>query len=115
MAALLWTLLQLLSYSVWEWLLFVAVTVGAAYKGGRLGVITSHIAIACWIYFSDMAYQEAHSAEMDRDAVFALGILARVLLINTVLLPVVAAVLRRKESQSQKRASAGGANVMPWK
>ena len=87
-SSLQWAISQVLSYSLLAWLAFVSIAGGAAYLGKWRGVLIGLLAIALLVSFLDVAYQSSHSKEMDMDAVFAVGMIDRVLLINAVLLPV---------------------------
>ncbi len=82
-----WAVPQLMSYSPQEWLLFAAIAFFAAYFGGGRGVFRGHLLIALVVSFLDVGYAMNHQT-MDMDAIFTMGVLARVVLINTVLLPV---------------------------
>jgi hypothetical protein len=82
-----WAILQLQSYSTEQWLLFSAIAFLAAYFGGSRGVIRGHLLIALIVSFLDVGYAMDHGY-MDMDIIFTMGVLARVVLINTVLLPV---------------------------
>jgi hypothetical protein len=82
---------QLLSYDPVSWIAFIGIAAGAAYLGRWPGIIAGHFAVAMLIGFLDFIYQSQHSAEMDMDGVFDLGVIGRMLLINAVLLPVSAA------------------------
>lgn len=88
-----WASSQLVSYSLLAWSLYLSITVVAAYFARAWGIIAGHIAIAFVIIWFDLQWiQTAMHAPgwngtPDMDVVFHLGVWMRVLLINTVLLP----------------------------
>jgi hypothetical protein len=82
-----WAILQLQSYSTEQWLLSVGIAFVAAYFGGSRGVFRGHFLIALIVYFLDVGYAMEHRY-MDMDIIFTMGVLVRVVLLNTVLLPV---------------------------
>jgi membrane protein YqaA with SNARE-associated domain len=82
-----WAIPQPLSYSPQEWLLFAAIAFLAAYLGGWIGMFIGHFVVAFVVLILHIEYATTH-AYMDMDIVFTMGVLARVVLINTVLLPV---------------------------
>jgi hypothetical protein len=87
-----WIVLQLLSYPLLNWLLFVAIAFGASFLGGWICIFVGHFAIAFAVLLLDIDYAMTHEY-MDMDIVFTMGVVARVVLINTLLLPVSAAGL----------------------
>jgi len=95
-----WALLQLLSYGLLSWSVFVGIALLASRHGGWIGMFLGQCAVACVVLVLDLDYATTH-AYMDMDIVFTLGVLARVVLINTVLLPVsaIGILLRRKRTK----------------
>ncbi len=83
-----WTVSQLLSYSPGAWLTFLLVAASAAYWGRWLGIVIGHLLLAFVILYLDVRYQSAHANKMDLDLDFSVGVAARIVLVNTVLLPV---------------------------
>lgn len=82
-----WAVLQLLSYPLLNWLLFVGIALLASFFGGWIGVIPGHYVIAFVVLLLDVDYAATHEY-MDTDIVFTMGVLFRIILINAVLLPV---------------------------
>ena len=87
-------LTQLLTYAVWEWCIFAAVTFAAARRFGGGGMLLGHILVAVFVSASDLYWIQSEmtkpewSGSPDQDFVFHIGLFIRVLLVNTVLLPV---------------------------
>jgi hypothetical protein len=85
---------QLLSYSPLSWAAFALIAFCAARYGGWWLVPVGHLMVAAIICFLDMCWiQEEMSkpgwnGQPDMDAVFDLGVVLRILLINTTLLPI---------------------------
>src|SRR5687767_1953033 len=106
-------LTQLLSYSLFEWALFVAIALVAASAAGVSGMFFGHVIVAAIICVSDLRWIESEMRRPgwdgvpDRDFVFLLGMCFRVVVVNTLLLPItfLGLALRRRRS-----AGAGSAN-----
>jgi cation transporter-like permease len=91
---------QLLSYSVLAWLAFVAVTVAFSASGKVPGMILGHCIVAAIVLALDIHWvrtamaSPTYNPNTDPDfdgvfvVVFPIGVLLRVIAINTVLLPV---------------------------
>jgi hypothetical protein len=100
---------QLLSYSILTWLGFIAVAFIAARYLGWPGVILGHIALAAVIFGLDYRWIQSEMAkpgwagQPDMDAVFFIGVLIRIILINTVLLPISVLAFRPIPSLPQRR------------
>ncbi len=88
-----WALSQLLSYPVHSWVLFVLITIAAAYIGHGGGIVAGHIMIAFAVLWFDVRWIQAEmnapgwDGVPDVDVIFQFGVLLRVVLIDTVLLP----------------------------
>lgn len=86
--------LELISYGVWPWVLFVAIAFAAAYGLRAPGIFLGHVLVALVVVFLDVRWiqSEMHNpgwdGHPDLDSVFMIGVLLRILLINGVLLPV---------------------------
>ena len=65
----------------------MGIAVGSAYLGKWRGILTGHFIIALLVACLDAVYQSQHMAQMDVGMVFSAGVLSRILLINTILLP----------------------------
>jgi len=84
---------QLASYGIVGWLVFVAIAFVAARLGRFWGVIAGHVLIAVIVAVLDLLWIQAQmhrpgwDGQPDQDAVFKIGVLIRVLLVNTFLLP----------------------------
>ncbi len=114
MQFLLFFLSQLSSYGVLPWLGFVAIAFGCARYGGWLGVIAGHFLVAVLVSILDVQWvQEQMRAPgwdglPDMDFVFYFGLIVRIVLINSVLLPVsVLAVRFRAHQRQAQKAKAG--------
>ena len=96
MTVLTWIVWQLYSYGIGSWLAFVFVAFCAARYGRWWLIPVGHVVVAAIICFLDVCWIEAEMGKPgwdgtpDMDVVFQLGFLMRVLLINTVLLPITA-------------------------
>ena len=91
-----WVLWQLLSYSIVSWLAFALIVFCTARCGGWWLIPLGHIGVASIIVFLDVRWIQEAMAEPgwngvpDMDIIFATGVMARILIINTALLPVTA-------------------------
>jgi hypothetical protein len=100
-----WAFSQLISYGVLPWVLFLAITFAAAYLLRVPGIFLGHLLVAIAIVVFDVQWiqSEMHKpgwdGQPDQDFVFMIGVLLRILLINTVLLPVSLIVLRLRRSR----------------
>ncbi|MCY3021179.1 MAG: hypothetical protein NTW87_19365 [Planctomycetota bacterium] len=105
-----WILWQLLSYSIVSWLAFVLIVFCAARYGGWWLVPVGHLVVAAIIVFLDIRWIRAEMGSPgwdgtpDMDIVFHFGVLARILLINSVLLPITGiGIWRRRRIASVQR------------
>lgn len=107
---ILWSLSQLHSYSVLDWLLLVSVAFLSARLGGTPGIFIGHFLVAIIIIVLDVGWVQAEMQKPawdgtpDFDIVFPYGVLCRVLLINTVLLPLSLFALRLGTSSRRRQA-----------
>ena len=91
-----WITWQILAYSIPTWLCFVAIAFCAARFIGWLGVPLGCFVVAVILYVLDVRWVTAAmnapgwDGAPDMDMIFMFGVLARVILINAVLLPVTA-------------------------
>lgn len=96
MNALTWILWQILSYSIPTWVCFVAIAFCAARFIGWLGVPAGSFVVAISLYALDVRWIRAEmnapgwDGTPDMDIIFMFGVLARIVLINAVLLPAAA-------------------------
>ena len=87
-------LCQVFSYSLLTWLAFVLITLCAARYGGWGLVPIGHLAIAAIIVWLDYRWIQSEMRKPgwdgmpDMDIIFYFGVLIRILLFNTILLPV---------------------------
>lgn len=85
--------LQLFSYH-YEWLVFIGLVAVGSYWFGMPGLFVAHVMVAVCLFWLDNKWLDAQMAlpdwdgQIDRDFVFLIGIAIRIVLINTVLLPV---------------------------
>ena len=88
-----WLLYQLHSYSLFVWMIFLAITTIASFVGRGRGIIVGHIIIAILVMWLDVQWIQSEMAKPDwdgvpdQDIVFTIGVLIRVVLINAILLP----------------------------
>jgi len=102
-----WIGLQLLSYPLLNWLLFAGIAFLATYFGGWIGFFIGHFVAAFAVLLLDIDYAMTHEY-MDMDIVFTMGVMVRVVLINTILLPVSAlGLLLRKRRKSRSSPGPG--------
>lgn len=89
-----WAISQLISYSVVSWLVFIAIAFIAASFGRVSRIILGHVVVAVIIAILDVRWIQAEmhrpdwNGVPDQDVVFMIGVAIRVVLINTVLLPI---------------------------
>jgi hypothetical protein len=89
-------LIDLSSYGVLWWIAFAALAFTATRFGRWYGVVAGQILLAILILCLDVAARQAQmrapgwdpNQAPDMDAVFGVGIVIRVILVNTLLLPV---------------------------
>jgi hypothetical protein len=85
--------LQLLSYSALTWLAFAAIATATPYFLRWRWIPVGHLLVALIVYYLDVAWVQEQMKQPDWDGapdldiVFWIGLLPRILLINTVLLP----------------------------
>lgn len=100
MLVLKFMLLQLMSYSLLNWMAFISVAVLFAYFGKGLGIIAGHLVIAVFVGVFDVIWiqsimaQPGWDGDPDQDIVFMLGMLLRIVLVNTALIPLSLFTLR---------------------
>ncbi|HYF52092.1 MAG TPA: hypothetical protein VEJ63_21965 [Planctomycetota bacterium] len=107
-----WTLGQFLSYGAFVCSLFGLATFLFARYGGWRFVPVGHLIIAIAIVGLDVAWVQSEMAQPgwngtpDMDIIFHFGVLARTILINTLLLPVAACgLLWRAALEKRTRAT----------
>jgi hypothetical protein len=110
-------LLQLFAYGVVTWTVWIAVTYCAARFGGLPGLFLGHFVIAGIIVCLDVLWIRSEMSKPgwngvpDMDFVFHLGMLFRIVMINTVLLPLgLLGIHRRRKRREQHRT---GASPLP--
>lgn len=92
---------QLLSYSALSWVAFVAVAFMAARLGGLFGMFAGHLVIAALVIALDLHWVTTamHAQDWqgtpDMDIIFMIGVIIRIILINSVLLAVTIPALRQ--------------------
>ena len=102
MGIIYWIFWQLISYPVAVWTGFIALAYVVARWLDVPGVVLGHLLIAIAIFALDFKWVQGEirkpgwDGQPDADFVFALGVLARIVLINSVLLPVSLFALRVK-------------------
>lgn len=112
MDLLLLILTDLPTYGILAWLGFVALAYVAARNVGGVGVIVGHVVLAMCIAWIDVRWveqamdQPGWDGVPDLDGLFVIGVLMRVVLINTLLLPVsfLGLYVARKSSDAKPSA-----------
>jgi hypothetical protein len=100
-----WAFSQLISYGVLPWGLFVAIAFGAAYLLRVPGIFLGHVFVAIAVVVFDLQWiqfemrKPGWDGQPDQDFVFMIGVMLRILLINTVLLPASLIALRLRRSR----------------
>jgi hypothetical protein len=85
---------QLCSYGVAGWLAFAGIAFVFARVGRGPGMVLGHIVVAVAVIISDLLWIQAEMHKPgwdgvpDQDFVFLIGVLLRIVMINTLLLPV---------------------------
>ncbi|HEV8604347.1 MAG TPA: hypothetical protein VGQ99_03215 [Tepidisphaeraceae bacterium] len=105
MGIIYWAFSQLISYGVWPWLLFVGIAFVAAYLLRVPGIILGHALVAIAVVVLDVRWIQSEmrkpgwDGQPDQDFVFMIGVVLRILLINTALLTVSIVALRLRRSR----------------
>jgi hypothetical protein len=100
-----WAFAQLASYGVLPWVMLIAIALCAAYLFRVPGIFIGHVLIAIAVVVLDVQWIQAEMAkpgwngQPDQDFVFMIGVVVRILLINSVLLPVSILALRLRRSR----------------
>jgi hypothetical protein len=75
-------------------MLFLFISIATAWTGRGTGIIVGHFLVAVAVAFLDLRWiqsemhQPGWNGQPDQDFVFMIGVLLRIVLVNTVLLPV---------------------------
>lgn len=107
MLVLKFMLLQLMSYSLLNWMAFISVALLFAYFGRGMGIIAGHLVIAVLVGVFDVIWiqsimaQPGWEGDPDQDIVFMLGMLLRIVLVNTALIPLSVFTLRTAVRRQQ--------------
>lgn len=102
---------QLATYGIVWWLAFAAIAFVCARLGGFRGIIAGHVLIAILVAELDAQWIQAEihrpgwDGQPDRDFVFAIGVFVRVVLVNTVLLPVSALGWLSRRSRAERQVA----------
>lgn len=102
------TLAQLTCYGFLWWSVFIAIAATTFWRGGCLGMFAGWLAVAVIIVILDAVWIRGEMSSPgwdgipDQDAIFMLGVLVRVFLVNVLLLPVamVSSMLSRRTHPS---------------
>lgn len=106
-----WAFAELLGYPVVVWATFAAVAAIAAFLFRGPGVLFGHFIASVLVCMADLQWVQAEmlkpgwAGQPDRDVVSMFGVIARVLLVNTALLPVSLLGLRLGRSVPRGRPS----------
>ncbi|MEO0586899.1 MAG: hypothetical protein AAF078_04590 [Planctomycetota bacterium] len=99
-------MLQLTAYGVAGWLVFVAVIFTAARLGGIVGLLVGQVLVAIVVVTLDLIWvlgemgRPDWSGVPDADILFQIGVFIRVVLINTMMLPIgLAGCLARRRAK----------------
>ena len=109
---------EMLSYGP-AWLGFVAVAFLAARFAGLLGVLLGHLLVALAVAALDVQWVQAemrkpgYDGQPDQDFVFMIGVLVRVILVNTLLLPISALALRTRRRYASARGAVPHSGHLP--
>ena len=105
-----WALLQLLSYGIGEWLILVLIAFCAARYGGCGLVFVGHLVVTALVVVFDICWVQKEMSKPgwdglpDMDFIFYIGVFGRILLVNTVLLPVSAMGIWLRQRKRVPRA-----------
>src|SRR5688500_9557363 len=94
------------------WLGFVAVAFLAARFAGLPGVLLGHLLVALAVAALDFLWVQTemlkpgYDGQPDRDFVFVIGVLVRVVLVNTLLLPISVLALRTRRRRCTRASPA---------
>jgi hypothetical protein len=106
-----WAFSQLISYGVWPWVMFVTIACAAAYFFRKPGIFLGHVLVAIAVVVFDVQWIQSEmrkpgwDGQPDQDFVFMFGVVLRILLVNTVLLPVSLIALRLRRDPSEPHPS----------
>jgi hypothetical protein len=101
-----WISSQLISYGPWPWALFIAIALTAPRLLRTPGIFLGHLLVAILIATLDFHWIQSEmkkpdwNTQPDQDVVFIVGVLLRILLINTTLLPVSLLALRLRRPRN---------------
>ena len=103
MAIVYWSVSQLLSYGIPAWLTFVGITLLVTWRFGLWGLVLGQVLVAVVIVVLDVKWilteirRPGWDGLPDMDIVFQIGVGFRIVLINSVLLPIgILAVLAKR-------------------
>jgi hypothetical protein len=91
---------QLLSYSILTWVISITITFVGAHYGKGIGLVIGQVLIASRVicldleWLRDQAQLPDWDGKPDQDSAFYMGLFGRIVLINTVLLPIAFYTLR---------------------
>jgi len=110
LAVVYWALSQIVSYPIEVWAGFIVLTFIVARWLDVPGVVLGHILLAIAIVALDVQWVQGEmrrpgwNGQPDADFVFALGVLVRIVLFNSLLLPVSLFALRTKRRRRSAAA-----------
>jgi 4-amino-4-deoxy-L-arabinose transferase-like glycosyltransferase len=99
-----WVFLQLVSYGVWPWLLFVAIALASAYLLRVPGIFFGHLLVAIAVVVFDVQWIQSEmrkpgwDGQPDQDLVFMTAMVLRIVLVNMTLLPISILAMRVRKS-----------------
>ncbi|WP_372370959.1 hypothetical protein [Candidatus Uabimicrobium sp. HlEnr_7] len=91
---MLYLLLQVFTYGFFVWFLWIAISFCVAFYGGKIGVLFGHVVIGVFIVSCDLYWiQESMikpdwNGVPDMDIIFCIGVVIRVIIVNSLLLGV---------------------------
>ena len=112
MGAFNWAFHELASYGLIPWALFFVIACTMTFLFRTPGIFLGHLLIAIAVVVLDVQWVQAEiyapewDGQPDQDAIFMLGVLIRIILINLVLLPVNVAVLLLRRFRSAQHSVA---------
>lgn len=117
MAAFEWAFNELASYGVLPWVAFLLITIGSVALLRVPGVFLGHALIAVLVLVLDVRWIQSEmdapgwDGQPDQDAVFLIGVLIRIFLINTALMPLSLILLRTPRRVTGVEAEGGAPSV----
>ena len=100
---------QIFNYSIWIWLIWIAITFCAVRFGEPLGIPAAWFIVTAILYVIDVRWIQAEMSKPgwdgtpDMDIVFAVGVMIRVVIFNAALLPVMCLGFWARRQSARRR------------